>query len=426
MKFGRSARAARTVVCAVAVALWLGIGAAKAAEITIWSWDPFNTIALNAAVARYTAKHPDVTFNLQSLAKSDVETKLQTSLASGFTDALPDITLIEDYEAQKYLQTFPDAFVPSADTVDLTKFAKYKVDSVSANGKGIGVPFDSGVAVFFYRRDYLEQAGYKPDDLKDLTWDKFIEIGKAIKAKTGHSIIANDPLSNGLITMMMQSAGGWYFDKDGKPYIDGNAPLRAAVEEYSVLLKSGIMKAATGPDLLGSINSGDVAGTINGIWMIPQIEQAADQSGKWGIAPFPKLTSIPGAVGASNNGGSSWYVLSTSPNKTTAMDFLNETFGKDTDFYQDILLKPGAVGTFLPARTGAAYSAPDAFFGGQKIWQDVSAWLPEVPSVNFGLFTPEMNAALADALPDLVKGASVDSVLAELKVQAATRVQIVD
>lgn len=41
-----------------------------------------------------------------------------------------------------------------------------------------GVPFDSGATGFYYRTDYLEQAGYSTADLEDITWNEFIEIGK--------------------------------------------------------------------------------------------------------------------------------------------------------------------------------------------------------------------------------------------------------
>ena len=46
-----------------------------------------------------------------------------------------------------------------------------------------GIPFDSGVAAVFYRTDYIEEAGYTAEDMQDLTWDKYIEIGQAVQEK---------------------------------------------------------------------------------------------------------------------------------------------------------------------------------------------------------------------------------------------------
>lgn len=48
-----------------------------------------------------------------------------------------------------------------------------------------GILFDSGVAAVFYRLDLVEVAGYTETDIQDLTWDKHIEIGTAIKEMTG-------------------------------------------------------------------------------------------------------------------------------------------------------------------------------------------------------------------------------------------------
>ena len=104
----------RLTSVALAGASLLAVSAAEAKEITVWCWDPnFNVAIMKEAGARYTKSHPDITFNIVDFAKADVEQKLQTGLSSGTTDALPDIVLIEDYGAQKYLQSFPGALRPS-------------------------------------------------------------------------------------------------------------------------------------------------------------------------------------------------------------------------------------------------------------------------------------------------------------------------
>ena len=109
VKTGRSRLAGLAFACTS----FLLAGAAQAKEITIWCWDPnFNVAIMKEAGERYAKTHPDVTFNVVDLAKLDVELKLQTTLTSGVTEALPDIVLIEDYGAQKYLQSFPEAFAP--------------------------------------------------------------------------------------------------------------------------------------------------------------------------------------------------------------------------------------------------------------------------------------------------------------------------
>ncbi len=409
---------------ALAGASLLASTAAFAGEITIWCWDPnFNVAIMKEAGARYTAKHPETTFNVVDFAKADVEQKLQTALSSGTTDALPDIVLIEDYGAQKYLQSFPGAFAALSDKIDYSGFAPYKVQLMTLDGAVYGVPFDSGVTGLYYRKDYLEQAGFKPEDMQDLTWDRYIEIGKAVEAKTGKKMLGLDVNDAGFVRILMQSAGSWYFDKDGNLAIEGNAALKAALETEQKILQANLHKPAAGwTEWVSTFTSGDVATVTTGVWITGTVKAQADQAGKWGVAPIPKL-NVEGASNASNLGGSSWYVIDSSAEKDEAIDFLNEVYAKDVDFYQKILTERGAVGSLLAARTGPAYGEADAFFGGEKVWQNFSDWLAKVPSVNYGIFTNEVDTAVTAHLPDLASGANVDEVLKAIQSQAEGQIQ---
>ncbi len=113
----------------------------------------------------------------------------------------------------------------------------------------------------------------------------------------------------------------------------------------------------------------------------------------------------------------------SSAEKDEAIDFLNEVYAKDIDFYQKILTERGAVGSLLAARTGAAYSEADAFFGGEKVWQNFSDWLAKVPAVNYGVFTNEVDTGVTAHLPSLGEGANVDDVLKQIASQAEGQIQ---
>jgi lactose/L-arabinose transport system substrate-binding protein len=414
----------RFAAVALASASLFTATAAFAGEITVWCWDPnFNVAIMKEAGARYTKTHPGTTLNVVDFAKTDVEQKLQTALSSGTTDALPDIVLIEDYGAQKYLQSFPGAFAAMSDKIDYSGFAPYKVQLMTVDGKVYGMPFDSGVTGLYFRKDYLEQAGFKPEDMQNITWDRFIEIGKAVEAKTGHKMMGLDVNDAGFIRILMQSGGQWYFDKDGNLNITGNAALKAALETEQKILQAGIYKPAAGwTEWVGAFTSGDVAAVTTGVWITGTVKAQADQSGKWGVAPIPSL-GIEGAVHASNLGGSSWYVTESSKEKDEAIDFLNEIYAKDKDFYQKILVNQGAVGSLLEARSGVAYAEKDAFFGGEPVWQNFSDWLAKVPPVNYGVFTNEVDTAVTANLPSLAKGTPVDEVLKAIQSQAEGQIQ---
>ncbi|MBP2551507.1 lactose/L-arabinose transport system substrate-binding protein [Neorhizobium galegae] len=410
-------------------AAWVGASLMAAApafagEITIWCWDPnFNVAIMREAGERYTKAHPGTTFNIVDFAKADVEQKLQTGLASGTGNALPDIVLIEDYGAQKYLQSFPGAFAPMTKKIDYSGFAPYKVQLMTLEGETYGVPFDSGVTGLFYRRDYLEQAGFKPADLENITWDRYIEIGKAVEAKTGKKMTTEDLNDGGMTRIIMQSGGKWYFNDDGELDVTGNAALKGALDTQAKMVKAGIVKPATGwNDFVKGFTSGDVASVVTGVWITGTIKAQAAQAGKWGVAPTPRL-DMAGATNASNLGGSSWYVLAKSKEKDEAINFLGAIYGKDIDFYQKILADRGAVGSLTAARSGAVYQQSDAFFGGEQVWQRFADWLAKVPPVNYGIFTNELDNAVTANLQALIAGKPVDAVLKDIEEQAKTQIQ---
>ena len=272
------------------LSIMIASSALAAPTVSVWCWDTnFNGAAMKEAAARYNKDHPDVEIKIDdSMSQDDIRQKLQTQLLANNTQGLPDIVLIQDDVAQKYLQSFPGAFVPVGDSGDPAGFAQYKVKAATHEGKAYSLPFDSGVTGLFYRSDYLEQAGYKADDLKDLTWDKFIQIGKDVKAKTGHNMLGLDLNGDGLIRIIMQSAGAWFFNADGSLHVLDNAPLKAALETYGKIWQADIVKPVSGwTDYTGAFTSGDVAADIDGVWMVGTIKSKPDQSGKWGVAPIP-------------------------------------------------------------------------------------------------------------------------------------------
>lgn len=397
---------------------------AKNEKLTVWAWDPnFNIAIMNEAKTRYAAINPNVEIEVVDMAKADVEQKLLINLSSGTTEGLPDIVLIEDYNAQKYLSAYPDNFADLTEKINYADFAPYKVELMTVGGKKYGVPFDTGVAGTYYRKDLLEKAGFKAEDLNNITWDRFIEIGETVKAKTGSEMCAFDPTDGGLVRVMLHSAGSWYFDKDGKPNLAGNAVMEKAVSTYAKLINStGTKKTSGWAEWVGAINTGAAASISTGVWITGSVKAAADQSGLWALAPIPRL-DVPGAVNASNLGGSSWYVLETSKAKDTAIDFLNQIYAKDLDFYQKILVERGAVGSYLPAQSGAAYAAEDPFFGGQKVFQDFSAYLKAVPSISFGSYTYEADAAIAAILPAVYEGGNVAELLKTAQAQLESSIQ---
>lgn len=397
----------------------------KAEEITIWAWDPaFNIAALNIAKEAYSKKNPDAKINIVEFAQADIIQKLNTGLNSGTTKGLPNIVLIEDYRAQSFLQSYPDSFVDLSGKIKAEDFADYKIGPTSLDGKQYGVPFDSGVTGMYVRKDYIEQAGYTMDDLLNIDWKQYIEIGKVVKEKTGKHMITLDPNDLGLIRMIIQSAGSWYMSEDGKtPDLANNAALKEAFELYKEMMEANIVKLnADWSQFIANINNGDVVTVPTGNWITPSVKAEASQSGQWAILPVPKLPQTPNSVHATNLGGSSWYVMNI-PGSETAADFLAETFGSDVDMYQKLLTDIGAIGTLKAAAGGEAYLQPDEFFGGEQIVNNFAVWTAEIPRVNYGIFTYAIEDIMVVEMQSYLNGKDIDQALKDAQTQAEAQVR---
>lgn len=394
-------------------------------ELTVWTWDPnFNVKAMNMAAEAYKAENPDLKIKIVENAQEDVVQKLNTSLSSGTTKGLPNIVLIEDYRAQSFLQAYPDAFHELTGSFNAEDFASYKLGPTSIDGKNYGLPFDTGVTGLYVRTDYLEEAGYTLEDLNNADWNKYIEIGKAVKEKTGKFMLSLDPNDMGIVRVMVQSAGSWFTEEDGvTPQLAGNEALKKSFEVYKNLVEADIARPISDwNQLLEGFNSGDVASVPTGNWITASVKAEASQSGKWAVAPIPKIPGMDSSVNASNLGGSSWYVLNV-PGKEAAAEFLAKTFGSNVDFYQDLVTEIGAIGTYIPAAEGEAYKAADEFFGGQTTITDFSKWMEEIPQINYGLHTYAIEDILVVEMQNYLNGKDIDQVLEDAQKQAETQLK---
>lgn len=392
--------------------------------LTIWAWDEaFNIKAAEDAKELYTQENPDVNIDIVTMAQDDIVAKLNTSLSSGSYDGLPDIVLIEDYRAQGYLTAYPDEFADLSDIVSQDAFASYKTAVNQVDGTVYGVPFDSGVAATFYRTDLIEQAGYTQEDMQDLTWEKYIEIGKAVQEKCGVAMLTLDPSDIGQIRMMMQSAGTWYTDEDGNVFIADNQGLKDAIAVYKELIDAGIVKQVSDWDqFVGAFNNGEVATVPTGCWIAPSIRQAEDQSGKWAVAAFPRMEDNADSVNASSIGGGGWYVLKNVGHEELAKDFLGATFASSVELMNTLADDITLVSTLNAASEAENYSKPNEFFGGQEIFGDFAEWTSKVPAVNYGQNTYAIEDLMTEAVQAIVNGADVDSTLKDYQAQAEAAV----
>jgi lactose/L-arabinose transport system substrate-binding protein len=266
----------------------------------------------------------------------------------------------------------------------------------------------------------IKAAGLNPDDyLKAMTWKQVIDLGVKVKAKTGKSLISYDNTSFDFLRIMVQSTGSQFFKTDGSLDI-GNAAVKAALATLKEMNEKGLLFQTEGwNNWISGLNNGDACGFLNAIWMVGTVKSVPANAGKWMVVPTPLLEGVKGAQNASNNGGSSWYVFNSSKNKTQAIDFLKKAWASSDaaalGFYNTILKGAGAMGTYLPSRTGSNYTAKDEFFyKSQAVYKDFSAWMEKVPVLMYTENYSTMRAALANATLLMFKGdlKTVDAAIA--------------
>lgn len=387
--------------------------------LVIWAWDEtFNVKAARLAEKRFEEVYSDVDVQVVAMDQNEILDKLTTNLSSRIYGNLPDIVLLEDYRSQKYFLKFPNEFVPLGEYIDFTDFLEYKNTVVSIDGTQYGVPFDCGTAVLFYRKDYIEEAGFQESDMENLTWGEYIEIGKKVKEETGHYMLTVEPNDLGMMRMMMQSAGKWYVNADGTEVdLEENEALHEAVEIYQEMIDTGITYSIYGwEEFVNSFQSGSVATVASGCWAVSSIKEAQEQTGQWRAVSIPRLESVEDSVNRSNLGGSSWYVIKEKGHVETAIKFLRTTFC-DVEFLNEIVREVDVVSA--NQKVTAQEELEDEFFGGQKIMKLFGDMSRETPVVNYGIATYEIEDIFAEEIQNMIVNGNMEEAFHNAQIKAS-------
>ena len=388
--------------------------------LTVSAWDHnFNIPALLAAAEDYKA-NVDPEFELvinEVSGSSDVETAITTGGSAGDFSQLTDIVLFQDHYIQRYVADYPDAWVPveGAD-IDWSDFGEEKLSYSIIDGQHYGVPVDNGTAIFAYRVDILEEAGYTLDDVTDCTWADWIKIGEDVYNKTGKYLLSMDGEGNDLPYMMLQAEGVSQW-KDGEPYITENETMVQIINVIvEAVQKNALYLANNWSDYTDQTIQGDmVAGVMNGNWIIPTIKQVEENSGKWEIANIPTLN---GGGGYAANGGSSLYITSNCANVDLAKDFLAKTFGGSTATYDKALTDGGVITCCISAGQSEIYQAGVDYFNGQPIYTDIVAMGANVPVVEQSDYHYSCRSLIASAIINIAQnGVSTEDALKEAEDQ---------
>ena len=383
-------------------------------ELSVYAWDAnFNIPALEAAAEAYKAVDPDFTLNIITQSGSqDVEQAVTLAASAGDFSSLPDIVLFQDHYIQRFVADYPDAWQDIEDSgIDWSNLGAEKISYSTIDGKHYGAPVDNGTAVFAYRTDVLEQCGYTIDDVTGISWEKWLEIASEVKEKTGYAMLSMDHSGDDLPYMMLQAEGLSQWDDNTTPHLVGNDAFKQIIDVIVQGANAGtIILANSWSDYTDQTIMGDqVAGVMNGNWIIPTIEQVSENSGKWAITTLPTLAG--GKDGYASNGGSSLYITANCSKPELAKDFLAYTFGggEGAIATYDAALKNGGVITCcISAGKSDVYQEGVDYFNGQAIYADIVEMGSHVPVIQQSDFHYNLRTLVNTLITNVQNGADLD------------------
>ena len=405
----------KLVALFISLCLLLGVASALGEKLTVTAWDAnFNGNALQAAADDYKANvDPDFELEINIVSgSSDVENDITNAGSSGDYSLLSDIVLFQDRYIKNFVENYPDAWVNlDGAEINWDDITAVKQSYSTIDGVHYGVPVDNGTAIMAYRVDLLEEAGYTIDDMKGITWEKFLEVGKAVYEKTGKALLSMDGSGNDLPYMMLQAEGVSLW-KDGRPFIVGNEKLKRVVELLIEMEKEHVLILAN--DWTGYTNEtimqDQVAGVLNGNWIIPTMTQVEANAGKWQITSMPTLD---GGEGYATNGGSSLYVTGNCKNVELAKKFLAYTFGGSKETYDNALRTGGVVTCCISAGQSDVYGEGVPFFNNQPVYKDITEMGAKIIPVEESPFHYVLRGYLGVAMQQIKDGADIDAALEE-------------
>jgi cellobiose transport system substrate-binding protein len=274
-------------------------------------------MGLDKLKTEYEASHPNVKIVLNSGEYNAQHEDLQKKLVAG--SGAPDISAIDEGFIVQF-RSQADKFVNFMDKGGADYESKYLPwkwkESMSTDGKQIGLGTDVGGLAMCYRSDLFKAAGL-PTDRDAVSklwtnWDDFINVGKQYTAKTGKKFV--DSGTNMFNPVLAQQPVGFYNEQeqlqmDGGPKVAFDISMKAIDAGISANL------ASFQPNWDQGFKKDQFAVLACPAWMLGHIQDTApDQKGKWDIA------AIPG--GGGNWGGSWWTIPSQGKNIDAAADFV--------------------------------------------------------------------------------------------------------
>jgi multiple sugar transport system substrate-binding protein len=369
--------------------------------LTWWAWAPQD----KDLVAAFEKQYPKVKVNLVNAGTGTTEyTKLQNAIKAG--SGGPDIAQIEYYALPQFALGGSLADLSSDGlSSDQSQFSTAVWDSVSVNGKLVGLPQDTGPMALFYNKTIFD----KYHLTVPTTWAQYAADAKKLHTANPKEYITADTGDPGFVTSMIWSAGGHPYVTSGTKNVTINMSdpgTQKFTSLWSPLISGGLLSPipAWSSQWYTGLANGTIASLVTGGWMGVDLETGVPTAkGDWRVAAMPQWTA--GTPATSENGGSSDAVLAASKNQAAAAAFLQWI---STGQGAQISANSGD----FPASTTVLNSSSwqnqqQAYFGGQAINQVLSQASSQVlPGWSYLPFQVYANSIFPDTAGQAYTGKS--------------------
>lgn len=364
-------------------------------DITVWAWALEANFLDKDVLPAFQEKYPNVNVTVEHLGVDQVYQKVSAGLSSGGS-GLPDLIQVENNRIHSFTNEFPDAFVNlSAMGYDEheDKFAEAKISGLKDDeGNIIAAPRDLGPVGVIYRVDMFEKAGVDPSEIE--TWEDYIEAGKKVAEQNGNYFLGTD--GDGLLRIMMQQQGSYYFDEKGNLDITSEAGEKAAQVLQEMKDNDLITFTNNWDGQVAAMKNGEVATQPGAVWWAgTMLEQMPELTGQWDMFELPAFEE--GGVRASNDGGSGLSIPSSSDNKVAAYVFA-EFATTDVDSQIKALTNRGLFPALLEAYEEPVFSEDQEYFNNQPFFEKFAETVENIPPVNHDGAELEVRSAMGSEI----------------------------
>jgi multiple sugar transport system substrate-binding protein len=295
-------------------------------RFTVWTGNEKHLAMLKGIADAYTAEHPNVTIQYDTIPFDDYVSKVTVQLAGGTP---PDAGWLMETAAPSWI----DAGVMADIKPTLDQYKDYNFDDFSKPALSLwekdsalyGVPFSNSPIFVLYNEDLFKAAGLAlPDEMiknNEWTWENLAKISKEIKDKGpagsygfvgfDAAMFTTQPWST--LVPAIWAYGGDTWSKDGKTCMINQPEAVQAVQLFHDMTFKD--KSIVPPGDKTAFASGTVGITLA---QLSRLTQLKDVKFKYGIAPLPSGPAGNQAV----IGQAAIVVFDKSPNKAIAEDFV--------------------------------------------------------------------------------------------------------